>query len=336
MPDDADVYLAWSSLTHMSGFLFTMLLACNGFTCVIASPNLTVQKFLDVCDKHKVSWLLCFPTRTQYLMRNMMLMDVRLPRVCTLFVGGSLVPDDVIHMARAVFPSLRFLYNLYSLSEACGFLTVSRQSEISSIDLGVPTPNVQLKFLNMKTREPVGPMEHGEIAFRSPSMMRGYYKRPQETAQILDSDGWCLTGDLGYYDRFGRVHYVERLKELIKAMDNEVVPGELEEVIRQKCPEVGEVGVVGLPDPVYGEMPAAFVVLTEEGKGTVTEADIKKAVSDNLAAHKRLGAVYFCDFLPHWETGKVRRPALREDERFRNFGSGRSGAITQDLHHTAA
>ncbi|KAH9382558.1 hypothetical protein HPB48_008937 [Haemaphysalis longicornis] len=51
------------------------------------------------------------------------------------------------------------------------------------------------QFVNMKTRETVGPMEHGEIAFRSPAMMRGYYKRPEETAQVVDSDGWCLTGE---------------------------------------------------------------------------------------------------------------------------------------------
>lgn len=330
MPDEADVYLAWSPLTHVSGFLFTMLLACNGFTCVITAPHLTTQKFLDICDKHKVSWVLCFPTRMQHLMRNMTLMGFRLPSVRTLVVGGSAVPDDVIRMARAVFPGLRSMCNLYALNEACGCLTAAKQSDIGSIDLGVPTPNVQLKFVNMKTRETVGPMEHGEIAFRSPAMMRGYYKRPEETAQVVDSDGWCLTGDLGYYDKSGRVHLVERLKELIKTMDNQVVPGELEDLIREKCPEVGEVGVVGLPDPVLGEVPAAFVVLTEEGKGRVTEADIKKAVSDNLAAYKRLGAVYFCDFLPHSETGKVRRSTLREDQRFRYFGSGSAGAITPE------
>lgn len=332
---DEEVFLAWNPITHMSGFLFTMLAACIGFTCVVASPTLTFQKFVEICDKYKVTWMTCFPARLDYLMRNMTLMNVRLPSLRTLCVSGSVITQELARTALAVFPNLRHFRNIYSLSECCGLVTASGKFEISTTNLGFPTPNVQLKFLNVKTREPVGPMEHGEIAFRSPTTMRGYYKRPQETAKILDSDGWCLTGDLAYYDKSGRVHYVERLNELIHSMNNLVVPGELEERIMKKCPGVGDVGVVGIPDADYGEMPTAFVVLKEGWKGKVTEDDIKITVSDALAEYKRLGAVYFCDFLPHTETGTVRRSVLREDVSFRRTGERGSGAKIPEAHYAA-
>lgn len=264
-----------------------------------------------------------------------MLMDVRMPSVRSVCLTGSLVTEELARTALTVFPSLRHFRTIYSLTECCGLLTASSKFEITDADLGFPTPNVQIKFLHMKTREPVGPMENGEIAFRSPTTMRGYYKRPQDTAKILDPEGWCLTGDLGYYDKSGRVYYVECLNELIKSMDNHVVPGELEQLIMEKCPGVGEVGVVGIPDPEYGEMPTAFVVLNEGWKGKITEDDIKITVSDSLAEYKRLGAVYFCDFLPHTETGKVRRSALREDKRYRSSAEAGSSAPTPDSHYTS-
>lgn len=330
--NEEEVYLAWNPITHVSGFFFTMLAACIGFKCVVVPSTLTFHKFEDICHKHKVTWMTCLPARLAYLTRNMELMNVRMRSVRTLCVSGSGMTEELARTALTVFPCLRQFRNIYSLSECCGLVTASSKFEISSNDLGFPTPNVELKFLNLKTREPVGPMEHGEIIFRSPTTMRGYYKRPQETAKILDSEGWCLTGDLGYYEKSGRVHYVERLSELIKCMDNLVVPCELEERILQKCPGVGDVGVVGIPDPDYGEIPTAFVVLKEGWKGKVTEDDIKITVSDALAEHKRLGAVYFCDFLPHTETGTVRRSALREDPRFRCSGESPCGALTADSH----
>ncbi|KAH8020381.1 hypothetical protein HPB51_001014 [Rhipicephalus microplus] len=88
-----------------------------------------------------------------------------------------------------------------------------------------------------------------------------------------------LLRDVIYYDHNGRLHYLDRLKEMIKCMDNQVVPAELEDLIMSKCPAIAEVCVLGLPHPEYGEAAAAFVIPHERHKGEVTEDDIKKVVA---------------------------------------------------------
>ncbi|XP_075752214.1 uncharacterized protein LOC119182165 isoform X4 [Rhipicephalus microplus] len=171
------------------------------------------------------------------------------------------------------------------------------------------------KIVDVTTRNKLGPHQIGEICFRTPSMVRGYYKRPRESAELFDEEGWCKSGDAGYYDEDGRLYISERLKQMIKCMDNQVVPSELEELLLRMHPtQIAEVSVVGLKHSEYGEAPAAAVVLTEEGKKqdlTTFINDVKATVSNNLAVHKHLyGGVFIVDCLPKTETAKVNRPAL--------------------------
>ncbi|KAL3214535.1 hypothetical protein MRX96_051458, partial [Rhipicephalus microplus] len=121
--------------------------------------------------------------------------------------------------------------------------------------------------------------------------------------------------DAGFYDEYGRLYFSERLKQMIKCMDNQVAPSELEELLLRMHPtQIAEVSVVGLKHSEYGEAPAAAIVLTEEGKKQDIIAfvnDVKATVANNLALHKRLyGGVYIVDCLPKTETAKVNRPAL--------------------------
>lgn len=315
--DETDVFLAWNPITHMSGFLFTMLAACIGSTCVIVSPALTYNQFIDVCNKYQVSAMFSFPSRLQSLVNEMLRTNTKLELVRKLSIGGSLVTETLARRAIQVFPNLHNLRNFYGLTESCGIISVPGQDEINFVDLGIPAPNVEIKVLSSDKKELMGPNQPGELLFRMPSLMHGYYKKPKETAAVLLKDGWCNTGDMGYYNDDGRLHFLERLKEMIKCMDNQVVPAELENLILDKCPAVAEVSVLGLPHPEYGEVAAAFVVLHDYHKGKVTEEDIKKIVSDNLAKHKHLyGGVYFPPSLPHTDTGKVVKMDIRKNPAF--------------------
>ncbi|XP_077486376.1 putative 4-coumarate--CoA ligase 2 [Amblyomma americanum] len=312
--DETDVFLAWNPITHMSGFLFTMLGACIGSTCVIVSPALTFNQFIDVCTKYQVTSLFSFPTRLRSLVHEMQRMNVKLDKVRKVSVGGSLVTETLARATMDVFPNLFNFRNFYGLTECCSLLVAPGQDEIDFMDLGVPSPNVEIKFLTLDSREQVGPKENGELVFRTPAIMRGYYKRAKATAEVVDPAGWCFSGDMGFYDENGRIHYVERLKDMIKCMDNQVVPAELEDLISRSCPGVAEVSVVGMPHPEYGEVAAAFVILHEAYKGKVSGEDIKKIVSDNLAKHKHLlGGVFFPSTLPHTDTGKVIKSVVRKD-----------------------
>uniref|UniRef100_A0A4D5RSU4 Putative acyl-coa synthetase n=1 Tax=Ixodes scapularis TaxID=6945 RepID=A0A4D5RSU4_IXOSC len=214
--EDTDVLLAWNPITHASGFLFTMMAACTGSTCVVTSPALSFEKFVDLVNEHNVTTIASFPGRLQYVVNEMKRSGVRLDSIRKINVGGSVVSEALANGIRSVFENLRCLRNLYAMSESCGIVCSPAPNEINVGHLGYPAPMVELKFLDIDTGVKVGPHTPAELYFRIPSCMRGYYGRPEETAQFMDADGWCRSGDVAYYDEEGKVYFVERLKEMIR------------------------------------------------------------------------------------------------------------------------
>ncbi|XP_077550654.1 uncharacterized protein LOC144163844 [Haemaphysalis longicornis] len=316
--EPTDIFLGWNPITHISGFLYIMAVVCAGASSVIVSPALTYNEFIEVCTKYQVSSVFTFANRLNGLVNEMLRTNTCLEMVRKLLSGGSLVSEQLARNAAKVFPNLINLRCIYGLSEGMGINCSPGVDEINFTDIGVPPPNAQLKLLSIKDGKPVGVNEHGEIFLRTPAIMRGYYKKPEATAEVLDGEGWFRTGDLGYYDENYRLHYVERLKEMIKCMDNQVVPSEIELLVSSLCPGVQEICVVGLPHPEYGEVATAFVILKKDYVGKVTADDIKNIVAGNLAKHKHLyGGVYFPDTLPRTDTMKVRRSELQKNEAYR-------------------
>nr|XP_037280860.1 4-coumarate--CoA ligase 1-like isoform X1 [Rhipicephalus microplus] len=313
----SDILLASSSITHQTGMMFTMWSALGGTISVITPSTLTPLEFMDTSHKYKVTTAFLFPTQLQAVVREMRHLGRRLPTVRRIGTGGSVVPASVAKAAYETFSGLEQLFNLYAMTESCGVLTAHPKSSKcqNSTSVGIPATGVTLKIVDVSTREKLGPHQIGEICFRTPSMVRGYYKRPRESAELFDEDGWCKSGDAGYYDEDGCLYFSERLKQMIKCMGNQVVPSELEELLLRMHPtQIAEVSVVGLNHSDYGEAPAAAVVLTEEGKKqdlTTFVNDVKTTVSNNLPVHKHLyGGVFIVDCLPKTETAKVNKPAL--------------------------
>ncbi|CAN7942598.1 unnamed protein product, partial [Ixodes hexagonus] len=125
-------------------------------------------------------------------------------------------------------------------------------------------------------------------------------------------------GDVAYYDEEGKVYFVERLKEMIRCMDNQVVPTEIEELLLKHHEGISEVAVAGLPHDEYGEVAAAFVVLknSHQERRKEIEEELKNIVAASCAKHKHLyGGVHFVDSLPKTETGKVKRKVLLPPQR---------------------
>ncbi|XP_075550779.1 uncharacterized protein LOC142584563 [Dermacentor variabilis] len=145
--------------------------------------------------KHTVvSALFSFPSRLQNLVNEMLRTNTQLGQMRKLSIGGSQVTETLARRALQVFPKLHNLRNFYGMTESCGLIAAPGQDEINFEDLGIPSPNVEIKVLSSDNRELLGPNQHGEILFRMPSVMRGYYKKPDETAQALLKDGWCKSG----------------------------------------------------------------------------------------------------------------------------------------------
>jgi acyl-CoA synthetase (AMP-forming)/AMP-acid ligase II len=143
-----------------------------------------------------------------------------------------------------------------------------------------------------------------------PQVMRGYLNRPEETAQMLDPDGWLHSGDIGHVDDDGYVYVVDRVKELIKYKGLQVAPAELEAVLVSH-PAVADAAVVRLADEQAGEVPKAFVVATAE----LSAQEVMDYVAERVAPHKKVRAVEFIEEIPKSLSGKILRRVLMERDR---------------------
>jgi len=176
---------------------------------------------------------------------------------------------------------------------------------------GLPLPDVILKIVDVDkgTEEmPIG--KEGEMVFKCPQMMTGYWNRPDATAEMI-VDGWLHTGDIGLIDEDGYLFITSRKKELIKPGGFQVWPREVEEVISSH-PKVSEVGVAGIPDPYQTESVKAWVVL-RPGE-TATSEEIQKYCREKLTAYKVPKFVEFRAELPKTLVGKILKRILVEEE----------------------
>jgi long-chain acyl-CoA synthetase len=176
--------------------------------------------------------------------------------------------------------------------------------------IGVPWPNTEVKIVSLNDGEimPVG--EIGEIIIKGPQVMKGYWNRPDATAETV-KEGWLYTGDLGYMDENGYFYVVDRKKDMIIAGGFNIYPREIEEVLYEH-PDVLEAVAAGIPDPYRGETVKAYVVLKEGSK--LTSDDLNQYARKYLAAYKAPRLYEFREELPKTAVGKILRRTLVEEE----------------------
>lgn len=202
------------------------------------------------------------------------------------------------------------------LIEAYGLTETSPAACINPLDLkdyngsiGLPVPSTDLAIRDDDGRElPLG--EVGELCFKGPQVMRGYWNRPDETAQVLSSDGWLRTGDMGRVDPHGFVYIVDRKKDMILVSGFNVYPTEIEDVAMM-YPGVREVAAVGVPDEHSGEAVKVFVVRRDPA---LTSEALKAYFHQELTGYKRPKYIEFRDELPKSNVGKILRRELRDSE----------------------
>ncbi|MGA2159205.1 MAG: long-chain fatty acid--CoA ligase [Dehalococcoidia bacterium] len=200
-------------------------------------------------------------------------------------------------------------YGLTETTMACTCTPFAGKWKQGSV--GMPLPDVIIRIGDIETGEgdmPAG--KEGEIIFRAPQLMVGYWNKPEETKEML-RDNWLYTGDVGYMDEDGYVFITSRKKELIKPSGFQVWPREVEEVI-SKHPAVSEVVVAGIPDAKQGEAVKAWVVLRPGMKATAEE--IQALCKETLVGYKVPKFVDFRDSLPKTMVGKVLKRLLVEED----------------------
>ncbi len=234
--------------------------------------------------------------------------DLRCIKYCLSSAGP--LPDEIRKKFEELTGSkLRNAYGLTEMSPAvCANPFIGK---FKGHSIGMPFPNTEVRIVDSNGKTlPIN--EVGELVCRGPQMMKGYWKREEETkAQI--KDGWLWTGDLALMDEDGFFVIKDRLKDLIKYKGHSVYPAEIEDLLMNN-PAILECGVIGIIDSEKKENIKAFVALKEEYKGKVKEQDIINWSKDNMGFDKYPRFVEFIDEIPKTVVGKVLRRELKELE----------------------
>ena len=221
--------------------------------------------------------------------------------------GGEPLPLDIADRFHERF-GVR-INEGYGLTETAPASNVCLPSDYRPHSVGRPLPRMEQRIVSIDTGRTLGPNQDGEVRMKGPNVMRGYYKLPDETAAAFDDKGWFRTGDIGRFDSDGHLYITGRLKEMMIVGGENVFPREIEEVLN-KHPEVNASAVIGLHDPVRGEVPVAFIE-TREG-GTFDETALRGWCRERLAGYKVPRDIRHIHALPRNPTGKIMRRELQK------------------------
>ncbi|XP_040074495.1 4-coumarate--CoA ligase 1-like [Ixodes scapularis] len=309
---EEDVFLCWNPFTHASGFALAMFCMLFGTKTVITDSLIPYKTFLETLKIHEVSLIIGVPGRMQDIVNEIRKNKYSVPRIKRILMGGSMMPISLLREIRETF-NVESLYICYGLTETSGLVSISLVGQLAFDNGGFLAAGIKIKVIDINTGDSLGPNQNGEIAVHARGIMKGYHGHPEATAEALSSDGWLRTGDLGYYDTEGRLHVIERFKQMIKCMDNVVTPAELEEILISH-EAVAEAAVVGVPSSQYGEAPTACVVV-KDGFDKNLESlatELKELIAGQVAVFKQLhGGVFFMKSLPKSDNGKMLRQDLK-------------------------
>ncbi|EWC42732.1 long-chain-fatty-acid--CoA ligase FadD1 [Stutzerimonas stutzeri] len=198
----------------------------------------------------------------------------------------------------------------YGLTETSPVASVNPIEHIQLGTIGIPVPSTQFKVINDDGQD-LAQGEIGELCIKGPQVMKGYWQRPEATAEVIDAEGWFKTGDIGVVQADGYIRIVDRKKDMILVSGFNVYPNELEDVLAS-LPGVLQCAAIGIPDEKSGEAIKLFVVV-KPGE-SLTREQVMQHMHDNLTGYKRPKAVEFRDSLPTTNVGKILRRELRDEE----------------------
>ena len=273
-----------------------------GWTDILV-PRPEPDRILDLLEKFKPTLLPGVSTIFVALLNNERFRKMDLSFLKAYLTGSAPMAVETIQQLkeRRDVP----LINVYGLTEITPMGTATPWGgDEKPGSVGIPLSNTDLKIVDLETgRKEMKIGETGEICFKGPQVMMGYYKNPEETAKVL-IDGWLYTGDIGFMDADGYVTIVDRKKDMIIASGFNIYPKEIDELLMTH-PKVLEVCTIGVPDAYRGENVKTYIVV-KPGQ-TLTEDEVKAFCRDSLAAYKVPKLVAFIDALPKSAVGKILR-----------------------------
>ncbi|MFF3253717.1 4-coumarate--CoA ligase family protein [Actinacidiphila glaucinigra] len=296
---------------HIYGLTALMNAPLRKGATVVVLPRFDLDQFLKAVATHRVQGLFVAPPIVLALAKHPAVAAHDLSSL--EYVLCSAAPLDA-ELAQACSKRL----GLPPILQAYGMTELSPGTHVVPLDARDAPPGAVGKLLP-GTEMRIVPLDEdaaaegaGEILIRGPQVMKGYLGRPDETAAMIDDEGWLHTGDVGRVDADGWLHVVDRVKELIKYKGYQVPPAELEAVLLTD-PRVADAAVIGVLDGDGNEIPKAYVV-PQQGV-SLTADDVMAHVAAQVAPYKKVRRVEFTDAIPRAASGKIVRRELRARER---------------------
>lgn len=306
----SDICLIFTPMMHASGLNISLVPVLEQGATAVMLETFEPVAALDLIERFRCTYLFALPAMLQFMAEEQAHCPRDVSSLRNVLSGGDTVPVALQERFQKLFGVNAF--EGYGLTETVP-VTFNRRAASRAGSIGRAVSGVQVRLIN-KDGHDVAPGEVGEIVIRSPANCAGYWDDPIATAALFEAtgssdDGWLRTGDLALCDSDGYYWFKGRLKQLIIRGGSNISPQEVEEAI-YRHPAVLEAGVIAVPDPIFGEVPAAFVSL-RPGK-SVREDDLRAHARELLADYKVPERIFFIEELPKGSTGKVDRRRLRD------------------------
>jgi len=305
-----DVYLNVFPLFHVGGlFVYTLPQMIMGGTTVLLK-RFDPERVLHLLQRERATIFAAVPAMYQMLIQTpaWVQADLSALRFCTS--GGAPLPVPLVEQYTRE-KGVRFKQGFGMTEFGPGLFALAPEDAIRKAgSIGRPNFFVDARIVDPDNR-PLGPDEVGELVLKGPSVASGYFNNAAAWAAVIDDGGWFHTGDLARYDQDWCFYIVDRLKDMFISGGENVYPAEIEAAL-YRHPAVFQCAVVGIPDPKWGEVGKAFVVLKPEQ--TTTVETLLTYLGDQLARYKIPRSLEFLPALPISAAGKVLRRELRNNE----------------------
>jgi len=302
----------WSPLPifHIAGIL-PMVAIVDAGGAYLTIPNFDAGVALGMLAREKATHAYpCFVTIMQDLIAHPDFATTDLSSVRLMNANFAVQPDAIRTAMTAAMPHT-IMVGTYGLTEGSGTICTSRPTdswEARGWRLGVPLDEWDVRIVDVESGGECPAGVQGEIVARGPNMLAGYYNAPEKTAEVIDADGWFHTGDIGSFDAEGQIMFHGRTKDMLKVGGENVAAAEIEAVLHSH-PAVQLAQVVGIPDPRYVEVPAAFIEL--RGAASASERELIDHCKGKLASFKLPRHVRFVTSWP-MSTSKIQKFRLRD------------------------
>jgi acyl-CoA synthetase (AMP-forming)/AMP-acid ligase II len=308
-------------LYHVAG-IQAMLAAIYGGRTLVLMRQFEVKEWLNTIQQEQATRVMLVPTMLKKVIDDPDFNKYDLSSLKIVTYGAAPMPFEVISKAIQVMPWVKFI-NAFGQTETASTITAlgpedhliegteeekAKKLRRLTASIGKPLPDVEVKIVDEEGKE-LPTLQVGEMLVKGPRIMTGYWKDEQKTQQVITSDGWLRTGDMGWMDEEGYIYLSGRADDIIIRGGENISPEEVEDALHS-FPKIEEAAIIGIPDPEWGQEPRAVVVLKKGEKATSEE--IIEFCRSKLAGFKRPRSVVFVEALPRGALGKVLRKKLRE------------------------